>query len=211
MKRNVLLVLFVITSILSSHAKTERFGTWLEFELSKRLWKKMELSFIPDIRFQDDFTIDKYQFDAKLSYEPINFFEFSAAYRVKTNVKKKENEVTQRLVFDGTLKYEVKRFKPSFRGRYVTYKDVNDERVSLVRPRFKVVYDIKGNKITPFTSYESYYDWIAGDWTKGRFDVGFSRKMGKFHRIGLYYRLQHYYKIDRDSINILGIDYRFKF
>ena len=39
--------------------------------------------------------------------------------------------------------------------------------------------------------------------------MGVSRKMGKLHRIGIYYRLQHYY-VDQQSVNILGIDYRFK-
>ena len=211
MKRNLLLLIFLLLGVFSTQAKTEKFGTWLEFELTKKLWKKLELSFIPDIRFQDDFTIDKYQFDTKVAYEPTKFLEFAAAYRIKTNVKNKENEVTHRLVIDGTGKVDVGRFTPSFRTRYVTYSNVEDERVVLVRPRVKVVYDIKGNRIAPYTSYESYRDLIANEWLKGRFDIGFTRKIGKLHRIGLYYRLQHYYNSDRNSVNILGIDYRFKF
>ena len=211
MKRSLLIGLFLILGMASVHAKTEKFGTWVEFEITKKLFKKFELSFIPDVRFQDDFSVDKYQFDAKLAYEPIKYFEFAAAYRYKTNVKEKKNEVTNRLVLDGTAKIEVGRFTPSFRPRFVTYTDEDDEKVSLIRPRIKVAYDIKGNKIMPYTSYELFRNLETKETHKGRFDIGFKRKIGKPHRIGIYYRLQHYYNSSRESINILGIDYRFKF
>lgn len=210
MKRNLLIVVFILLGIVSAQAKTEKYGTWLEFEFTKKLFEKFELSFIPDIRLQDDFTVDKYQFDAKLSYEPIKYLEFAAAYRVKTNVKEKGNEVTHRFVLDGTAKVKMGRFKPSFRTRYVGYNNVDDEKVALLRPRLKVAYDIKGNKIAPFTSYELFQNLVANETQKGRFDVGFTRKLGKLHRIGLYYRFQHYYNSKKSSVNIIGIDYRFK-
>ncbi len=210
MKKKLLIVLFLLIGLVSAQAKTENFGTWLEVEFAKKFFKKFEFSFIPDVRFQDDFTVDKYQFDGKLAYEPIKFLELAATYRVKTNVKSKENEVTHRLVLDATAKVEIGRFKPSFRARYVDYHNVDDKKVSTLRPRLKVVYNIKGNKITPFTSFELFQDLVANELEKGRFDIGFTRKMGKLHRIGLYYRLQDYYNSNNNSINILGIDYRIK-
>lgn len=210
MKRNLLIVLLILTGLGAAQAKTEKFGTWVELEFAKKFFKKFEFSFIPDVRFQDDFTVDKYQFDGKLSYEPIKFLEFAAIYRVKTNVKNKENEVTHRMVLDATGKVEIGRFKPSFRARYVSYHNVDDEKVSTLRPRIKVVYDIKGNKIAPYTSYELFQNLVTNELEKGRFDVGCTRKIGKLHRIGVYYRLQDYYNSNNNSLNILGIDYRFK-
>lgn len=210
MKRNLLIVLLILTGLGAAQAKTEKFGTWVELEFAKKFFKKFEFSFIPDVRFQDDFTVDKYQFDGKLSYEPIKFLEFAAIYRVKTNVKNKENEVTHRMVLDATGKVEIGRFKPSFRARYVSYHNVDDKKVSTLRPRIKVVYDIKGNKIAPYTSYELFQNLVTNELEKGRFDVGCTRKIGKLHRIGVYYRLQDYYNTNNNSLNILGIDYRFK-
>ena len=210
MKKILLSLLVILTGVYSARAQTEEFGVWFELELTKTFLKKFEISFIPDVRLQDDFTVDKYQFDGKLAYEPIKYLEFAAAYRVKTNVKTKENVVTQRLILDATAKMDIGRFKPSFSTRYVTYENEDDEDVKIIRPRLKVVYDIKGNKFAPYTSYELYQDLVNNELKKGRFDVGFRRKMGKLHRIGVYYRLQHYYAEDRNSINILGIDYRFK-
>lgn len=210
MKRNLLIVIFILTGLGVAQAKTEKFGTWVELEFAKKFFKKFEFSFIPEVRFQDDFTVDEYQFDGKLSYEPIKFLEFAATYRVKTNVKNKENEVTHRLVLDATAKAKISRFSPSFRARYVDYHNVDDEKVSTIRPRIKVVYDIKGNKLAPYISYELFQNLVANELEKGRFDVGFTRKIGKIHRIGIYYRYQDYYDSDKNSLNIMGIDYRFK-
>lgn len=209
MKRIIVFALALV-SVFSVSAKTEKFGTWIELEFTKEFLKKFEFSIIPDFRLQDDFTLDKYQFDAKLAYEPFQFFEVAAAYRIKTNVKSKENEVTHRLVLDATAKTDVGKFTPSFRTRFVTYNDVDGERVNVIRPRVKVAYDIKGNKFTPYTRYEMYYDLVNNKLYRGRFDIGFTRKMGKLHRIGIYYRLQHFTEDDQNSFSIIGIDYRLK-
>lgn len=208
-KRGAIFILILLLSTSVVYAKTDKFGTWLEFELTKTFLKNFEFSIIPDVRLQDDFTVDKYQFDAKLGYEPFKFLSFAAAYRIKTNVKDKGNVTTNRFVFDVSGKEKFGRFNASLRARLTNYSDDDDVKITFIRPRVKVGYDIKGNKFAPYTSYELFQSLNEKELKKGRFDIGFTRKMGKFHRIGIYYRLQHYYD-DRTSINILGIDYRFK-
>ncbi|MCF6357711.1 MAG: DUF2490 domain-containing protein [Draconibacterium sp.] len=210
MNRLIILVIFIFVGILSISAKTEKFGTWVEMEFTKTFLKKFEFSFIPEVRWQDDFTVDKYQFDGRLAYQPFKFLEVAAAYRIKTNVKAKGDVVTHRLVLDAKISKNFNRFKTSLRARYTTYNNVDgDGKTNFVRPRIKAAYDIKGNKFTPFTSYELFQNLSDKVLQKGRFDIGVSRKMGKMHRLAIFYRLQHYY-VDRPSINILGIDYRFK-
>lgn len=210
MKKVFICFLFLLIGITSVVAKTEKFGTWIEIELTKKFLKKFEISLIPDVRLQDDFTVDKYQFDAKLSFEPFKFLNLAGAYRIKTNVKPKGNIVTHRFVFDARAKTDFGRFSPSFRARITNYNDeIEESKVTFIRPRVKVVYDVKGNKIAPYTSYELFHDIQNSKVQKGRFDVGFTRKIGEVHRIGLYYRLQHYY-VEQSSINIIGFEYRFK-
>ena len=209
MKRTILFLLVLLTGASSIQAKTDKYGTWVELEFSKELFKKFELSFIPEVRWQDDFTVDEYQFDAKLGYEPFKFLNVAVAYRNKTNVKNKGNENTNRFVFDLAGKEKLGRFDASLRTRVTNYSDESDIKTTFIRPRIKFVYDIKGNKIAPFTSYELFRDVHEKNWQKGRFDIGFTRKFGKIHRIGFYYRLQDYFN-DRNSINIVGIDYRLK-
>lgn len=210
MKKLLVFSLLILTVVSAATAKTDTFGTWIELEFTKRFFKRFEFSIIPEIRLQDDFMVDKYQFDGQLSFKAFKFLEFATAYRIKTNIKKKENVTTNRWVFDTTLKTDIARFRPSFRTRLTYYNDKEEgKKVLYIRPRIKLSYDIRGNKITPFISYEIFQKTNEKQLTKGQFDTGFSRKMGKLHRIGIYYRLQHYY-IDKTSINILGIDYRLK-
>ena len=210
MNRIVVVLFLFIVGISSLTAQDSELGYWVEFEFTKTFLKNFEISIIPDVRMSDDFTVIKYQFDGRLAYTPFEFLELATAYRRKTHIKKKGDEVTHRLVLDAKFSKEFNRFKSSFRTRFTTYNNPDDDgKTSFIRPRVKVVYDIKGNKFSPYTSYELFHDITNKELRKGRFDVGVLRKMGKFHRIGVYYRLQHYY-IDRPSINILGIDYRFK-
>ena len=130
--------------------------------------------------------------------------------RINTNIRNKGNEVTKRFVFDVTGKKEIRRFDLSLRTRFTNYTDVAEEdKANYFRTRLKMAYDIKGNKLRPYASYELFRNTTEKEYRKGRFDIGVSRKFGKLHRIGIYYRLQDYYT-NRNSINIIGIDYRFK-
>ncbi len=209
--RYFLLFLFLLV-FSASHSKTKKFGTWVELEFTKKLFKNWEFSFIPEVRFQDDFSVDEYIFEGKLGYEPFKFLDLAAAYRYNTNVKNSGNEHSHSAVFDITGKTEFDRFEGSLRGRFTNDTDGGDVpwETFYFRPRVKLTYNIKGNKIEPFVNYELFMNLKESDIYKGRFDAGFTRKLGDLHRIGLYYRLQDYFS-DRNSVHILGIDYRLKF
>jgi hypothetical protein len=210
MKQFLLLMLFCCIVIMPLNAKTNRFGTWIELEFSKEFLEDFELSFVPEIRLQDDFTVDEYMFDGVLSYNPWKFLKLSAAYRINTNVKKKEDETTHRLSFDLQGYKEIGRFEASFRTRFTNYTDqLDDVPGNYFRPRIKLEYDIKGNKIRPFASYELFRNLTEKKFQKERLNVGITRKLGDMHRIGLYYRLQNYFS-NRNSIHILGLEYRLK-
>lgn len=211
MKLKIFVLLILCVASLASHAKTDKFGTWVELELSKKFLKDFEFSLIPEVRFQDNFTIDEYMFDGKLTYEPVKFLSLAATYRINTNVKNKGNEVTNRFAFDVTGKKEIARFDASLRVRYTNYTDLGEGKYedNYLRPRLKLVYDIKGNKIAPFVRYELFRNVTTKEFDKSRFDIGATRKIAKNSRVGLYYRLQNYTST-RNSINILGIEYSLK-
>ena len=54
MKRFLLSVIIFLFSFSVIHAKTEKFGTWIELTLTKKFLKDFEISFIPELRLQDD-------------------------------------------------------------------------------------------------------------------------------------------------------------
>jgi len=212
MKRLFLIAIILCFGTPSLFAKTEKFGTWVELTFTKKFLKDFEFSIIPEIRFQDDFTVDEYIFEGKLGYEAFKFLDLSASYRYNTNVKDKGNEVSNNFVFDATGKTDYKRFDGSLRLRFTNDYDSGDIpwETFYFRPRAKLKYNIKKVKINPYVCYELFYNIKNKDLYKGRFDIGISRGLAKHHEIGIYYRHQDYYSM-RNSIHILGIDYGFKF
>ena len=212
MKRLLLSLFIFLIGFSIAHAKTEKFGTWIEVDITKKFLKDFEFSIIPELRLQDDFTIDEYIFEGKLGYDPFKFLGFAAAYRFNTNVKNNEDEISHSAVFDVTGKTDIKRFNASLRARFTNDSDGGDVpwESYYFRPRAKLSYNIKGKKVEPYVSYEVFHSFREKEYYKARFDVGFSRKFNKMHEVGLYYRLNDYFS-NRNSIHILGINYGFKF
>ena len=212
MKRLLLSLFIFLIGFSIAQAKTEKFGTWIEVDITKKFLKDFEFSIIPELRLQDDFTIDEYIFEGKLGYDPFKFLGFAAAYRFNTNVKNNEDEISHSAVFDVTGKTDIKRFNASLRARFTNDSDGGDVpwESYYFRPRAKLSYNIKGKKVEPYVSYEVFHSFREKEYYKARFDVGFSRKFNKMHEVGLYYRLNDYFS-DRSSIHILGINYGFKF
>lgn len=209
--RILLLVFLLGSGSFVAQAKTERFGTWIELELRKDFLKQFSVSVVPEFRFQDQFNLDEYMVQGKLEYEPFSFLSVAGTYRLGTEVKNNDNLNYNRIAFDIQGSHDIDRFKASLRARYTSTSESNeDEPGESFRPRIKLEYNIKGNKITPFTSFELFHNLNDKELQKSRLDLGFTREIEKLHRIGLYYRLQDYFS-DRKSIHIAGIEYRLKF
>ena len=211
MKRILFLIMALFAGSMSLKAQTENFNTWIEFEFAKEFIDKLEFSITPEFRLEDQFRLDEYMIQGKLTYEPFSFLDLAGAYRINTEVKNKGNETYYRWAFDAQLKKDFNRFEGSVRGRVTNYTDSDEEDPgTFFRPRAKVEYDIKNNKIEPYISFELFRNMSKAEWHKTRFDAGFTRNLGDIHRIGLYNRLHNYFT-DKASVHILGIEYRLKF
>ncbi len=204
------LLVAVLTGLMSAQAQTEQMNTWIELEFRKDFLKKLEFSLTPEVRLKEQFQVDEYLLQAQLGYELFPFLEIAGAYRISEEVKRSRNEVYHRYAFDVQAKKEIQRFEASFRGRLTNYSEASfEDPGTYFRPRAKVEYDVKNNKIRPFVSYELFRNLSEKAFHKWRFDAGFTRDLGKIHRVGLYYRLHDYFT-DKDSVHILGIEYRIK-
>lgn len=209
--RTLLAISFFFTGNLLVQAKTDNFGTWFELEFRKDFLKQFSFSLVPEFRFQDQFKLDEYMIQGKLAYSPFSFLSIAGTYRLGTEIKNKGNFHYNRIALDLQASHEFDRFEASLRTRYTNSSELDgDDEGQFFRPRIKIEYNIKGNKITPFASYELFHDLIDKELQKSRIDLGFTRKVGKLHRVGLYYRLQDYFT-GRNSKHIVGIDYRLRF
>lgn len=211
MKRFLLIIILFLVGTYAGFAKTEKFGTWIELEFRKDFLKKISFSIVPELRLQDQFQLDEYMVQGKLSYDVFPFLSFAGIYRVGAEVKNKGNVSYSRFALDAQASKKINRFEVSLRGRYTNFSEASDENSSkYIRPRVKLEYRTKGKRIRPFTSYELFHNLTKDELHKSRFDVGFTRRFGDLHRVGLYYRLHDYFTY-KPSIHILGMEYRIKF
>ena len=211
MKRLVLTIFAVVFGVITAQAKTEKFGTWIELEFRKDFLENFSFSLVPEIRFQDQFKVDEYMIQGKLSYDVFSFLSVAGTYRLGTEIKNKGNVSYSRYALDAQASTDINRLELSLRGRFTNFSELDEEESSkYLRPRVKLEYKTKGKRIRPFTSYELFHNITTEELQKSRFDVGFTRRIGDIHRVGLYYRLQDYFT-GKASIHILGIEYRLRF
>jgi hypothetical protein len=210
MKRRILLIGMLIICV-SFQAKTQNFGTWIELEFRKDFLEKFNFNITPELRLKDQFQVDEYMIQGQLSYDAFSFLSVAGAYRIGTEIKNKGNVSFHRIAFDLQASQNINRFSASLRNRFTNTADSgSDEAGYYYRPRLKVDYNIRGRKFTPFATYELFHNLKTEKLHKSRMDIGFTQRLGNLHRVGLYYRLHDYFT-DKESIHILGIDYRLKF
>ena len=211
MKRLILFLVILLLLPVAFQVKAQDFGTWIELEFEKEFLKDFEFSLVSELRMENQFELNEYLWEGKLTYKPLSFLSLESSYRLGTEIKKDKNQSYTRFAFDIDVSKEIERFETTLRARYTNSAESgNEEPGQYFRPRVKVEYNIKGNKITPYTSYELFQNITEKELTKNRFDVGFTRDIGDLHRIGLKFRLQDYFD-DKTSVHILGLDYRLSF
>lgn len=213
------LIILALVLSLSGFAQSEP-STWIELEFSKKIIKNLKIEFNPELRLFGGFEMDTYILEGGLSYKLHQYLTLAGYYRYENerNFREKrqiyEWEPASRFAFDAKSGFGVKRFDFQFRLRYTNgtdFDDSTDDRTSYFRYRAKVSYDIKENKLVPFTSVEAFHDLILKDFDKMRYTAGLEYPIGKNHEVSLFYRLQDYVEADKESMDIIGLGYSLKF
>jgi len=216
----ILLIILTILTGLSGYAQNSP-STWVELEFSKKIIKNLKVEFNPELRLLGDFKMDTYILEGGLSYKLHKYLTVAGYYRFENEWDYKNSTgaykgqvSSNRIALDAKSGFELKRFDFQFRLRYTNGADFDqttDDKASYFRYRAKIDYDIKGSKFVPFVSFEAFHDLILGDVDKVRYTGGLSYPINDHHELGLFYRLQDYSEVDKESMNILGIGYSLKF
>jgi len=147
MIKRVILILVIFAGVLQAQAKTKKFGTWIEAEFSKDIFQKLEFSIKPEVRLQDNFSVDEYLIDGQLTFKPTKFLRLAGAYRYTTDIKNEGNETFHRFAFDVLAKKEWNRLESSFRVRLTNYAEFDSEnsKSNFLRYRLKFEYDLSNS------------------------------------------------------------------
>ncbi len=206
--RIVCVVFFVV--FLTREAKSQQ--SWFELELSKKITKKLNISFSPEVRFKEDFDLNEYFLSAAAEYKFCSYFALGANYRFGNNLKKNgDSRWFGRYALDAKTAYKLHDLEAQFRIRYTNYNDFSEDedKADLLRFKFKLGYAIKETGFKPYVAYEIYQDMDEKEINKARWEGGLAYKINKHHKIGAYFRVNHYLDDDQ-TVKIIGIAYSVK-
>lgn len=205
------LILLLSISFIGFQAFSQR--TWFDAEFSTEIVNNLELSVAPELRFKEEFELKEYFLQTALEYKFNKYFSLAAGYRFGYNINgDDEHESFGRFHFDAKTDVKWNNFQPKFRLRFTNADDFSDENenVNYLRYKVELEYKIKKFDLEPYVLTEWYQDLDAKEFSKLRFESGMMYKINKHHKIGVYYRLNHYLNSDKDNRNIVGLSYKFK-
>ena len=180
------------------------------FEIEYKPFKSLKMSLIPELRFDESYSLQKYIFESELVYRPLVFLSLDAIYRFTINPREeKDTKYLHRFAFSATAKQEFYRFEPAFRLRYSNYADdeITDE--EFLRYKATLSYDIANSKITPVVAVEVFHQLDGFKLHKLRYSVGLNYKLFNNNYINLRYKLD-YYKNELRNKHIISIGYKIK-
>ncbi len=210
MKR--LIILTVIFNTIALILPAQR--TYFETEISGELFKNIEISLSPQVRFREEFDLKEYLFDAGADYKISKYLSLGTSYRLGTNISRDDEKTTfGRWSFDAKTSVKLNSLKPSFRLRYTNgnedFGDDSEENEQYLRYKLELAYSLSSLNISPYV-YTEYFQNIAGDnLDYTRFEGGLDYKLGKHHKLGAYFRTN----VESDSKEIqriIGLSYKFK-
>lgn len=184
-----------------------RTGVELQFEPLE----KVKISIGPEVRFDEDLSIDKFLLEGEVESELLKSLEIAASYGIMGNVRDtKDTEYLNRYAFSTKYEKDFNRFETSFRLKYSNYADDDVTDKEFLRYRLGLEYDIPDCKITPSVSIEPYQNLNDGNLYKTRYKAGVDYKLFKKNYLKASYELD-YYKNEYKNRHILSIGYKIKF
>ncbi|MFC2097343.1 DUF2490 domain-containing protein [Bacteroidota bacterium] len=216
------LSVIILFSCQKVFSQTKDAGLWTGIRLNYDISEKLNLSFEEEIRFFENFSrLDKYYSEIGLSYEINKNVEIGAFYRY-SSIKNPYINYSHyhRFHTEIILKSEFKRYSFSFRSRFQSkYTDpyVSDNGMipkDYSRNKLAVSYNIRKLPLTPYASYELFYQLNNPDgnvFDKSWMTIGVKYRFKNRDRLSIYYRLSQDHNINNPlNLNILGIGYNIK-
>ena len=210
MIRNSFLLLLICT--LSAYSQQNDFQSWSSIKISKKIYKRTNLSVKEGIRFRENSSLISKNFtDVKISHRiKKTDFEVSVGYRFSNDFDLDfSSENKHRYYSDFSSKYKYKRFKISFRDR-VQYQGNASGFSTLFRQKLDVSYNVRKTPFEPFLQFEFFIN-MDEEFEKLRYTIGFSQPIFKDLNADLFYRIQQTLNTDNpENMFIIGTKLSYK-
>jgi len=193
-------------------------GAGLEKEFSKKLSAELDLQgrFGLTKKYQD------FLITPKIEYSPIKFVSIGAEYRATLDHEDGESsEWTGRFGSWLKAKWSPSILKLEARLKYCNYtedtedRDGNLDNKQYLRTKFLVGVKLKDIKLTPYISYEWFYELNRNLVDKDRLIIGVKKKLNKRNSLSFEYMFEEKFnrgKTKKDiNNNIFSLSYQYTF
>lgn len=210
-KLMLILCAFFLSSLITIAQDVDnKFESRTAIKLTYNPIKKLKLSLSPELRFDENISLDEYLVEAGASYKLSKMFILGANYRFIANPREtKETEYYSRFAFYAMMKKKYGDFSPSLRFGYSNYSDDDEEMDNYLRYKASIKYDIPKNKITPLISVEAFHNLSTKELYKMRYAVGADYKLFKKNYIGIRYKFD-YFRTQYKNRHIVSLEYKIK-
>jgi len=194
---------FICTTLLllsgagNSFAQSDDFGAWMSVSVEKEI-KKWDFGFEQELRTMDNSShVERVSSSLSAEYKLFKPLKIGASYEfiVLNDLENDDLQPRHRGNVYLQGKYKIGRLTASLRERIqVTYKD-ETERTYKMNPKWswrnklKFDYNIPHSPVSPFASFETFYQLNNPDGNKFdnlRYSAGTEYKFNKHHAIEIY-------------------------
>lgn len=204
-------VYFATDEMLKAQEVLNDFQTRTDLDISFKPIKKLKLSLNPELRFDNNFSPDKYLLEGEVEYKALKMISFGASYGLVGKVRnEKSNSYYTRYSFSTTISKKFMRFDPSFRLMYSNYADDEIIDKNFLRYKAAISYNIRDCKITPFAAVQLFQDVNNRALYKTRYAAGADYKLFKKNYIKVSYKFD-YYQNEYKNRHIFSVGYKLKF
>lgn len=205
-----------------SYSQKDDFGLWFDVSGDVKLVKKLELDLSAELRtFQNASKVREAFLEAGLTYKFNKYISASGSYRFTEFLEKDDSYHPRHKWFaDITGKLPLWNFNISgrvmFQQRFKTYYKNENDKIPDEHARIKleINYNIPSFPVNPFIASEIFFP-VLTDKEKGidrlRLMAGLEYKISKRHSVELEYIYQRDYLPHINDINVISLNYKFKF
>lgn len=187
------------------------FEIWTSVGLGKSFLKKFVAEFEGEYRLNENVTRSKaIMGNIGIQYNMKKWIRFKINYRFTNRIEFLEH----RLNGDINLRYELARFRITFRTRAQREWVVNRLPKDHVRERVKVEYNIRKFPVDPYVTCEGWYrfSYKGNQFEEFRGDIGLQWSINKKNELVVFYKHLRELNINDPQYSyILGIGYSYEF
>lgn len=204
-------VVFASISMMQAQEVHNDFEARTYIEIGFKPVDKLKIKFIPEVRFDKEFSIGEYLLETEALYKPLDFLSIGGAYRFVINPRdSKSTEYLHRYALITKLSKEFGRLDPALILSYTNYADDEATDKEFLRYKASLKYDIASCKITPKVAAEAFQQLDDNSFYKMRYTLGMDYKLMKNNFLGISYKLD-YYKHELRNKNMICLGYKIKF